>query len=93
MIDDKALPRLGSSRENLVEILIEENDSPHGIIEFSNSVIYVSEDDEDLSDQEEGFLKVVRRLGSFGNINLRFKITPGSATANEDFTVLTNEVT
>ncbi len=78
---------MGSTRENLVEVIIEENDSPHGSIEFNSTQLTVSE-----SSTDEGFLHVIRRLGSFGDVRVRYDVIPGSATVNEDFTILTNEV-
>ncbi|CAK8694047.1 unnamed protein product [Clavelina lepadiformis] len=89
-VEVKGSPRLGSDREILAEVSITENDSPHGVLELSSSMISVPEDD--ITD-DDVTLQVVRRLGTFGDVSVRVTTNPGSARSLEDYNLVQSEVT
>ena len=80
-------PRIGSSVDVTLEVVILANDNPNGIIEFEKLEIFVGEEN-----GTSPFIKVSRKKGAFGKVSIRYKIKSESAILNEDFTVLDYEV-
>ena len=81
---------MGPRNNILVEVVIVENDTPHGILELSDASIRVREDG--VAENDDGFLFVVRKLGSFGDVTVAFNVIQGTARADKDYNVVTNQV-
>ena len=75
-----------------MEVVITENDSPHGVLEFSEASVRVQEDFNATDASSEEILYVIRKLGNFGDVTVSFIVIPGTARAEEDYNVNANQV-
>ena len=80
-------PRIGSSADVTLKVLILANDHPNGIIEFESFETFISEEN-----GTNPFIRILRKKGTFGKVSIRFKVKSASAILNEDFTVLDYKV-
>jgi len=75
-----------------MEVVIVENDSPHGILELSGASARVHEDANATDGRSKDFLFVLRKLGSFGDVTVGFIVISRTARAEEDYNVIVNQV-
>ena len=75
-----------------MEVVIVENDSPHGVLELSKAAVTTQEDSNVTDASSREFLFVLRKLGSFGDVTVGFNVIPGTARAEEDFNIASNQV-
>ncbi|XP_039258016.2 adhesion G-protein coupled receptor V1-like isoform X1 [Styela clava] len=83
-------PRLGSASETLARVVINENDSPHGVLELSLSSVVVNEE---WSDEDKTVVEIVRKFGTFGEITVGVMAVKENAMPDEDFSLINDKVT
>lgn len=75
----------------MAEVIISENDSPHGVLELSATSVTVAEDESN-SGRGGSFLNVTRKLGTFGDVTVNVNVIPGTARPQEDYNLIASQV-
>ncbi|XP_018414734.1 PREDICTED: G-protein coupled receptor 98, partial [Nanorana parkeri] len=79
-------PRLGLRSETVAHVIINASDAAFGVLQLSTTLVHISES------YVGTIINVTRIGGMFGDVSVKFKAVPVTATAGEDYTVGSSDV-
>ncbi|XP_068103893.1 adhesion G-protein coupled receptor V1 [Hyperolius riggenbachi] len=79
-------PRLGLRNEAVAHVIINASDDAFGVLQLSTTIVRVAEH------YVGPIINVTRIGGWFGDVSVKFKAVPITATAGEDYTVASTDV-
>ncbi|XP_073480601.1 adhesion G-protein coupled receptor V1 isoform X2 [Aquarana catesbeiana] len=79
-------PRLGLRSETVAHVIINASDDAFGVLQLSTTLVRIAEN------YVGPIINVTRVGGMFGDVSVKFKAVPITATAGEDYTVASSDV-